>query len=394
MRKLRKKYLFIRKGNVLNMKKIKLVFLFSCLIFSVSWANSYSQGIKLSLNLKNVTVKELIKEIEDQTDFFFLYQDEIFVKGQRVSIEAKNEPLDLILKAFEEQASVKAEISDQQIILRKRRVAENLHGQQPKKQVTGVVNSNDGIPIPGVSIIIKGTTQGTVSNVNGEYTLNVSQGDTIYFSFIGKKPEERLVGDRNIINVVMFDDETEIEEVQVVAFGVQKKESVIASIETLKPGELKQPASNLTSALAGRIPGIISYQTSGEPGNDNAQFFVRGVTTFGYKTNPLILIDGFEASSNDLARLEPDNIESFSILKDASATVLYGARGANGIIMVVTKSGKEGPVKVNVRLDMHVAAPTKMNELLDGVDYMRLYNQARVSRNPVLGTYYSEQKIQ
>ncbi|HKK10781.1 MAG TPA: TonB-dependent receptor, partial [Bacteroidales bacterium] len=116
--------------------------------------------------------------------------------------------------------------------------------------------------------------------------------------------------------------------------------------------------------------------------------------TFGYKTNPLILIDGFEASSTDLARLEPDNIESFSILKDASATVLYGARGANGIIIVETKQGREGPTKINVRLETHLATPTQMNNLLDGVDYMRLYNEARVSRNPLLGTYYSEQKIQ
>ncbi len=262
------------------------------------------------------------------------------------------------------------------------------------KIVSGVVKDNTSAGLPGVSIAIKGTSKGTITDVNGEFRIQASEGEVLVFSFIGKTPVEQTVGQRTIIDVTLYDDNTELEEVQVVAFGTQKKESVIASIETVKPAELKQPASNLTSALAGKIPGIISYQTSGEPGNDNARFFVRGVTTFGYKTSPLILIDGFEATSDDLARLDPDDIESFSILKDASATVLYGARGANGIIMVVTKGGREGPVKINVRVDTHVAMPTKMNDLLNGVEYMKLYNQARISRDPLLGAYYSEQKIQ
>lgn len=262
------------------------------------------------------------------------------------------------------------------------------------KTFSGVIKDDAGIGLPGVSIVIKGTTKGTMTDEFGEFKLEASVGDVLIFSFIGKNNVEKIVGQRNIIDVVLYNDNTLLEEVQVVAFGTQKKSSVISSITTIKSAELKQPASNLTSALAGKIPGIISYQTTGEPGKDNAQFFVRGVTTFGYKTSPLILIDGFEATSNDLARMEPDNIESFSILKDASATVLYGARGANGIIMVVTKSGREGPAKVNIRIDTHVAAPTKMNKLLDGAEYMKLYNQARISRDPVLGAYYSEQKIQ
>lgn len=262
------------------------------------------------------------------------------------------------------------------------------------KTISGIVKDQDGVGLPGVSIAVKGTAQGTVADENGEFTLEAAVGDTLSFSYIGKKPAERVVGDRNIIEVEMYDDASLLQEVQVVAFGTQKKESVISSVETVKVSDLRQPASNLTNALAGRIPGIISYQTSGEPGRDNAQFFIRGVTTFGYKTNPLILIDGFEASTTDLARMEPDNIESFSILKDASATVLYGPRGANGIIMVVTKSGQEGPARVSARVDFQVAMPTRVNTLLDGVDYMRLYNQARVSRNPLLGTFYSEQKIQ
>ncbi|MCK3684065.1 TonB-dependent receptor [Maribellus sp. YY47] len=373
---------------------MKLTFIFSFLIFTVGWANSYSQTTKLSLNLKNATVKELIDQIEGQTDYFFLYRDEIFNRDQRITIQATNQSLDIVLKEFCDQASVSAEIEENQIILKRKMNVDQPAKQDPQKQVTGIVSGVDGQPIPGVSIMVTGTTRGTVTNFNGEYNINVAQGDTLLFSFVGKNRELKVIGTQNILNVTMYDDDTQLEEVQVVAFGKQRKESVISSIETVRPGELKQPSSNLTTALAGKIPGIISYQTSGEPGADNAQFFVRGVTTFGYKTNPLILIDGFEGSSDDLARLEPDNIESFSILKDASATVLYGARGANGIIIVETKSGREGPAKINVRLESHLATPTMMNDLLDGVDYMRLYNEARISRNPVLGAYYSEQKIQ
>ncbi len=260
--------------------------------------------------------------------------------------------------------------------------------------VTGEAEDGTVSPLPGVTIVVAGTTRGVITDTDGTYSIEARPTDRLTFSFIGMESQIVDIGGKQVINVVLKAKTEELDDVTVVAFGTQKKESVIASIETVKPSELKQPASNLTTALAGKIPGIISYQTSGEPGNDNAQFFVRGVTTFGYKTSPLILIDGFEATSDDLARLEPDDIESFSILKDASATVLYGARGANGIIMVVTRGGREGPVKINVRVDTHMAMPTKMNDLLDGVEYMKLYNQARISRDPLLGAYYSEQKIQ
>lgn len=137
----------------------------------------------------------------------------------------------------------------------------------------------------------------------------------------------------------------------VVAFAKQKKESVIGSIQTVKPAELKTPSSNLTTSLAGRMAGVIAYQRSGEPGKDNANFFIRGVTTFGYKKDPLILLDNVEVSSDDLARVQPDDIASFSVLKDATSTALYGARGANGVILVTTKEGKEGKAQVSVRVE-------------------------------------------
>ena len=385
------------------LKVMKLtVFLFFLGISGIWASQSYSQSAKLSLLFRNGTIQQVFDEIQKQSEFIIFYKDSQVDLNHKVSINANQLTVDKILSEVLEGTGLTFRIFDRQVVIVPEKENDKLKALEVLKQmappgektISGIVKDDTGIGLPGVSVSIKRTTKGSITDENGEFRLQASLGDTLLFSFIGKNTVEKVVNQRSIIDVVLYNDDTELEEVQVVAFGTQKKESVIASINTVKPSELKQPASNLTSALAGKIPGIISYQTTGEPGKDNAQFFVRGVTTFGYKTSPLILIDGFEATSNDLARMEPDNIESFSILKDASATVLYGARGANGIIVVVTKSGREGPAKVNIRIDTHVATPTQTNKLLDGVEYMKLYNQARISRDPLLGAYYSEQKIQ
>ncbi len=263
------------------------------------------------------------------------------------------------------------------------------------KSISGrVKDASNGETMPGVNVSIKGTTTGTATDMNGEFKINASVGDSILFTFIGKKPVTEAIGQRSVLEVSLYDDEKMIEEVVVTAFGKAKKTSVASSIESVKVSELRIPSSNLTTALAGKIAGIISYQTSGEPGADNAQFFVRGVSSFGYKKDPLILIDGFESTSDDLARLRPDDIESFSVMKDAAATVMYGARSANGIISVVTKSGNEGPVRISARVDVNMAMPTQNIEFLDGVTYMRLYNEAYMGRDPLVPAFYDEQKIQ
>ncbi|GAP73159.1 TonB-dependent receptor [Candidatus Symbiothrix dinenymphae] len=262
------------------------------------------------------------------------------------------------------------------------------------KTVTGFVYDETGEGMPGVNIGIKGSPRGVATDLDGSFKIDVSPTDVLEVSFLGYDLYTVEVGDKASFVIPLKPKASELDEVTVVAFGKQKKSSVVASIETIKASDLRVPASNLTSAFAGKIPGLISYQTSGEPGADNAQFFVRGVTTFGYAASPLILVDGFESTADDLARMTPDDIESFSILKDASAAVLYGSRGANGIILVTTKSGTEGRVKINARVDVNVTTPTQMLEMIDGIEYMQLYNQARVSRDPIQGVYYSEQKIQ
>jgi len=262
------------------------------------------------------------------------------------------------------------------------------------KVIRGLVIDNQGVPLIGVTVLHKGTSNGTITSLDGKYALEgLKSGDSLRFSYIGFTTVYKVVDGTSKIDVILKENSITTEEVQVVAFQKQKKESVIASINTIKPKDLKIAPSNLTAAFAGKLSGVISYQRSGEPGQDNAAFFIRGVTSFGYKNDPLILIDGLEVTSNDLARIEPDNIASFSVMKDATATALYGARGANGVILITTKEGKKGKAKISVRMENSLSSPTMTNHFLDGVSYMNLYNQALRSRDNNALLYYSKDKI-
>lgn len=259
--------------------------------------------------------------------------------------------------------------------------------------VKGTVVDKNGSPLPGTTVTIQGVSGGSITDSDGNFSIKASVGDKIVVSFVGMQSQVINYTGQLELKITLLEQIDELEEVSVVAFGKQKKESVIAAISTVRPADLKIPASNLTSALAGRIPGIISYQRSGEPGKDNAEFFVRGVTTFGYKKSPLILIDGIELSTTDLARLQPDDIASFSIMKDATATALYGARGANGVILVTTKEGKEGAASLNIRYEKSASLPTRMLDIADPVTYMKMHNEAILTRDPLGGRAYSLEKI-
>jgi TonB-linked SusC/RagA family outer membrane protein len=354
-------------------------------------ANTYSQAKLISLEAKNVPLETVLKQIESQSDYSFLYTDRINLKKE-VSIQVSDRPLEEVLNTLFRNTNITFKTEEKRIILQQK---EPVKATPVTKgiPITGTVFDENNEPIPGAMIIVKGTTRGVTTDLDGTFTIQATPDDKLEVSFLGYQTLTIPIGKQTYINVTLQPQTNELDEVTVVAFGKQKKASVVASIETVNTKDLKIPGSNLTAAFAGKIPGIISYQTTGEPGADNAQFFVRGVTTFGYKTSPLILIDGFEATSDDLARMQPDDIESFSILKDASATALYGARGANGIILVNTKAGMEGAVKINARVDVNMSQPTRMVELVDGVEYMNLYNEASYTRNHNASDYYSPQKI-
>jgi TonB-linked SusC/RagA family outer membrane protein len=269
-----------------------------------------------------------------------------------------------------------------------------INGYAQNKPVTGLVTSELDEPLAGATIMVKNSSKGVITDLDGKFSIEVSAGNILVVSFLGMETQEVTVDSRTSYYAVkMLPKVNEFDEVTVVAFAKQKKESVISAISTVKPGELRVPSSNLTTALGGRMAGIISYQTSGEPGQDNAQFFIRGVTTFGYKKEPLILIDNVELSADDLARMNVDDIAQFSIMKDATATALYGARGANGVILVTTKEGTEGRAKVSIRLEHSISEPTQMVKLADPITYMELNNEAVLTRNPLGIAPFAQSKI-
>ena len=264
------------------------------------------------------------------------------------------------------------------------------------KTVKGAIYEEEtGEPMPGATVSVEGSTRGVMTDLDGSFELTgVKPTDKLKFECLGKETQVLQVGTMTNFVVKLKNAANELDEVTVVAFGKQRKESVIGSISTVDVKTLKVPSSNLTTALAGNVAGVIAYQRTGEPGQDNADFFVRGITTFGANTSPLILIDNIELTSTDLARLQPDDIESFSIMKDATATALYGARGANGVIFVTTKRGQEGPAKIFARVETSISAPTDVVELADPVTYMKSYNEAISTRDPLGELMYTYDKIE
>jgi len=266
---------------------------------------------------------------------------------------------------------------------------------QQRVKLRGVVLDEMGETLPGAAIQIQDTGEGAITGTEGNFEFDVPPTCKLVVSYLGMVTKVIDYKGESFLTIKLESTASALDEVTVVAFAKQRKESVIASITTIKPGDLKVPSSNLTTAFAGRVAGLISYQTSGEPGLDNASFFIRGVTSFGAdaKKDPLILIDGIELKPDDLARLNTDDIASFSIMKDAAATALYGARGANGIIMVTTKEGREGKVQLNARVETSFSSPTSRVKITDPVTFMNMHNESIKTRDPVGQTLYSSEKI-
>jgi TonB-linked SusC/RagA family outer membrane protein len=250
-------------------------------------------------------------------------------------------------------------------------------------RISGVVYDDANELLAGVNVSIRGTTKGVNTDDKGEFSLSVpDENAVLVFSLVGFKTREESVGSNRVLTIVLEQEVEEMGEVTVVAFGRQKKESVVGAIQTVSPRDLRVPSSSLSAAFAGKIAGVIAVQRSGEPGADGASFWIRGISTFAGNTSPLIFIDGIEVSSGDMNALPPEVIEGFSILKDATATALYGARGANGVMLITTRQGKNmEKARINLRIEGQMTMPTQIVELADGVTYMELFNEARKTRN-------------
>lgn len=264
-----------------------------------------------------------------------------------------------------------------------------------KRTVQGVVyDAVTNETLIGVNVRIKGTSQGTVTDMDGKFYIDVTGKDELIFSYIGYKEHVVEVGDLGVINVKMQSDNEMLDEVVIVGAGTQKKVSITGAITSVEGITLKTPTSSLTNSFAGKLSGIIATTSSGEPGQAST-FYIRGINTFGGVATPLILLDGVEISSGDLNRIPAESIESFSLLKDASATAIYGNRGANGVMLVTTKSGSENmKTTINVSLETSYFHPMNKTEFADGPTFMRTYNEAEQARSlTTITPRYTEEQI-
>lgn len=269
--------------------------------------------------------------------------------------------------------------------------------QQQKKSrvVTGTItDAVDGTPIIGANILLKGSKTGVISDLDGNYSIQVTGGkDVLIVTYIGYKKREVPVEDLGVINIKIGSDNELLDEVVVIGSGTQKKVSVTGAISTVKGLELKAPSSSLTSSMAGRLAGVIVNTTSGEPGSAS-DFYIRGISTFGGRRTPLILLDDVEISSGDLNNIPAETIESFSILKDASATAIYGSRGANGVMLVTTKRGTENSkTKINITIENSFQSPMNFPEFVDGATWMEMYNEAGSTRKPGASSRFGQNVI-
>ena len=254
---------------------------------------------------------------------------------------------------------------------------------QTKMNVTGSVkDAETGEPLIGVGIKVKDINYGVITDLDGKYSIDLEEGqDVLIYTYIGYETQEVEVGNKTIINIALKTDQTALEGVVVVGYGKQKKSMMVSSVQTIEPDDLKMPSASLSTGFAGKLAGVIAVQRNGQPGADQADFWIRGISTFGSATNPLIILDGVAIDANELNGLDPEIIQSFSVLKDATATALYGSRGANGVMIVTTKSGesRDKPI-VNFRLETALSTPTQRPQTVDAVTYMRMYNESVLTR--------------
>ena len=376
---------FARRNYRLILRKMKLTFLFTFLVFVASWGNTYSQNTALTVKLKDVPVQNVIQLIEDQTDYYFLYQDNVFRKGQRVSINSNEESLENILEQVARQAGISYEITDRQIILKSKTGGSTNTTTQQTQTITGVVKSTSGEPIPGATVVVKATSNGTITDYDGKYTIsNVPANGILQVSFVGMKLQEIAVAGKQQINVILEEETIGLEEVVAIGYGTAKRKDITGSVASVKGEQLAAiPVANVAQAMQGRLAGVNVISQDGRPGA-TISVRVRGGNSITQSSEPLYVVDGIQVSNiNDIPA---DNIESIDVLKDAASTAIYGARGANGVILVTTKGAKKGKTTVKYSMYAQIKNNPKTLEVLDAYDYV-LWNWSYAT---AYGTSYGD----
>ena len=379
--------------NAIRERKSKVLGLFLCFLllgidYSFASYNNYSQFKTLSVSMSNSTLREVLKTIEKSSQFVFFYLDDAVNLERKVSIDSKNKNIEEILSELFEGTSCTYRISDRQIFISGKAPA-STEQQQNKRKISGRVTDIKGEPLIGVNVTVDGDANGSITNMDGLYEIFVTKKSVVLkFTYIGFKTSEiRTNASTNIYDVTLEEQVNELEETVIVGYGTQRKISNIGAQSSMKMEDIKTPSASLTTTLAGRLAGVVAVQRTGEPGKDAADIWIRGISTPN-TSSPLVLVDGVERSFN---YIDPEDIESLTTLKDASATAVYGVRGANGVILIKTKPGKVGKPTVSADYYESFTRFTKMVDLADGITYMNAANEAM--RNDGIATKYTEDQI-
>lgn len=328
----------------------------------------YAENNKLNLKMDNATIRLVLISIEEQSSFFFLYNSKLIDVEQKVNVYVNNQNIYNVLEQILAGTDINYEILDRQILLSNRNI-----GQSKQVEITGQVLDVKGVPLPGVTVVIKGTARGTITDAKGNYSLsNVPDDATLIFSFVGMKMQEVNVTGKTTINVTLLDDYVWIDEVVVIGYGTIKKSDLTGAVVSVKSDQLVSfPVSGAVQALQGRAAGVQISSINGNPGG-SMKVRVRGGTSINASSDPIFVVDGFVGGILP----PPEDIESIEILKDASATAIYGSRGANGVIMVTTKKGVVGKTRIEFNTSYSSQNEIKRLDLLNAEQYTEMTKEA------------------
>lgn len=349
---------------------MKLTSLFGVLCVSSAFAvNVNSQSLRVNIHANQKQAKEVIKQIEEQTDYLFVYNHDKVNLNNTVTIQANNETVAEVLNQMFTGTDIVYAMQGNNILLMHR----NDKDLQQDRILRGTIIDTDGTPIIGANVVIKGSSNGTISDFDGHFSLEAKEGDVLVVSYIGYTDYEVRVGNQNNLSITLKEDSKALDEVVVVGYGTQTKVNLTGAVSTISKDDLvNRPVTNVSSALQGLTPGVTITSGTGQPGNDASTIRVRGVGTLN-NANPYILVDGIETGTFD--SIDPNDIESISVLKDAASAAIYGSKAANGVILVTTKRGKKGKATVSYNGNVSFSNVTTLIDRLSSYDYARLYNQ-------------------
>ena len=342
-------------------------------LLQLAKGNVYGQPTHLDLNFDNVRLGVVLNAIEAQSKYHFAYSAEFINLDRKVSIKVSTDNIQTVLDHLFTGNGVRYEIKDRHIILLPVTVTPN---SPTDRIITGTVRDNNGQPLPGVVCSLAGTALGVLTDSDGKFILKLpdhTRESFMAFSFLGMIPQRIRVDNSKVYAITLYNATIDLDELVVVGYGVQKKASLVGAISQISFTELQQSSTpNLTNSLAGRVAGVITVMGSGKPGSDDSKIYVRGMATTN-STDPLVLVDGLE---RDWKQIDPADIESLSVLKDASATAVFGVRGANGVILITTKRGQKGKPVFNITSRTTIQAPIRLPEYLGSYQFATLTNEA------------------